>query len=127
MRRNERSGSRGRQTSQGLVERIALLRRDGRWCSRCVPEGMVERVASVLAFDEAHEQARGPAVGYDDLGLARVPVPLGRDRVINVRASVHLYKHDGLLSRFAYRICGEVRSRHLTHEECVSWSGIAPV
>src|SRR5918993_726560 len=71
----DRPGSRGHPI---------LRRRDARLCSRPVPEGMVQRIPGVLVFDEAHEQAHGPALGYDELGLARVAVPLGRDRVISI-------------------------------------------
>src|SRR5688572_25486695 len=59
---------------------------------------MAERVAGLLADDGEHEQARGPAVADDDLGLARIPVPLERDCVTSIVACVELHKHAWLLS-----------------------------
>ena len=49
---------------------------------------MAERFAGVLAADGEHEHAQGPAVTDDDLGLARIPVPLERDRVTSILVCV---------------------------------------
>src|ERR671915_1003897 len=81
-------------------------RRRDRWRSRRVPEGMAERVAGLLADDGEHEQARGPAVADDDLGLARIPVPLERDRVTSIVACVELHKHAWVLSGSAVASTG---------------------
>src|SRR5918992_3964177 len=88
-------------------------RRRDRWRSWRVPEGMAERVAGLLADDGEHEQARGPAVADDDLGLARIPVPLERDRVTSVVACVEFHKHAWLLSGSAVASTSGGQ-RHLT-------------
>ena len=66
---------------------------------------MPERVAALGARDEERESARVPAVGYDDLVLARVPLPLERDPVAGVLACVEFHKHDWLLSGFGRLSC----------------------
>src|SRR5512147_2147986 len=91
---------------------ILPRRRDG-WLSRRVPERMPERLGGVLAGDGEHEHARGPAVGDDDLGLARMAVPLERDRVTRIVACVELHKHACLLSGFGVALW-EVAQRDLT-------------
>ena len=49
---------------------------------------MAERGTAVGAWDREHEQALVADVRHDDPGLARVPIPLERDRVISVLARV---------------------------------------
>src|SRR4051812_6035768 len=61
---------------------------------------MPERFAGVLAGHGEHVNARGPPVCDDDLGLARIAVPLERDRVTSIVACVELHKHAGLLAGF---------------------------
>src|SRR3954447_1020792 len=79
-----------------LVGGVASRRRDG-WRSRRVPERVAERFAGVLGGDREREDARGPAVSDDDLGLARVAVPLERDHVARIVACVEFHKHAWLL------------------------------
>src|SRR4051812_20774451 len=59
---------------------------------------MAERVAGVLGGDGERKHARAPAVSDDDLGLARVAVPLERDHVAGIVACVEFHKHAWLLS-----------------------------
>src|SRR4051794_22119366 len=59
---------------------------------------MAERVARVLARHGEHEHARGSVVGDGDLRLARVVVPLERDRVASVVAGVEFQEHAWFLS-----------------------------
>src|SRR3954468_7148510 len=54
---------------------------------------MAERLAGALAGHGEHEQARGSIVSDNDLRLARVVVPLERDRVTSIVACVEFYKH----------------------------------
>src|SRR3954469_9406625 len=69
-----------------------------RKCSLRIPEWMAERLTGVGAWDREHEQTLVADVCHDDLGLARVPIPLERDRVISVLACVQFDEHDRLLS-----------------------------
>ena len=89
----------GRRTASG--------RGDARWCSRRVPERMAERVAGICAGDAEDEQALISAISYDDPGVARVPIPLERDRETSVLACVEFHKHDWLLPGFGHLIRGD--------------------
>src|SRR5215207_11472896 len=89
----------GRRTASG--------RGDARWCSRRVPERMAERVAGICARDAEDEQALISAISYDDPGVARVPIPLERDRETSVLACVEFHKHDWLLPGFGHLIRGD--------------------
>ena len=62
--------------------------------SRRIPEGMPERVAGTCPRNRERELARGSDVGYDELGLSGVPVPLERDRKTIGVACVKFNKHD---------------------------------
>jgi hypothetical protein len=66
---------------------------------------MAERLTGVGAWDREHEQALVADVCHDDLGLARVPIPLERDRVVSVLACVQFDEHDRLLSGSGDRTC----------------------
>src|SRR3954464_9560385 len=74
-----------------------------RKCSLRIPEWMAERLTGVGAWDREHEQTLVAYVCHDDLGLARVPIPLERDRVISVTAYVQVDEHDRLLSGSGHR------------------------
>src|SRR3954463_10284885 len=80
-----------------LIGGIASRGGDG-WRSRRVPEGVAECLAGVLGGNGEREHARGPSVSDDDLGLARVAVPLERDHVTRIVACVEFHKHAWLLS-----------------------------
>src|SRR5215210_2645294 len=54
---------------------------------------MAERLASALAGHGEHLHAKGSVVSDDDLRLARVVIPLKRDRVTSIVACVEFYKH----------------------------------
>src|SRR5215213_10131554 len=75
-----------------------------RKCSLRIPERMPERLTGVGAWDGEHEQALVADVCHDDLGLARVPIPLERDRGTSVLACVQFVEHDRLLSGSSHRI-----------------------
>jgi hypothetical protein len=77
-------------------------RRDARCCSRRVPERMAERVAGIGAWDAEDQQALVSAISYDDPRVARVPIPLERDRETSVLAYVEFHKHDWLLPGFGH-------------------------
>ena len=62
--------------------------------SRRISEGMPESVAGACRRNREHGLASGSDVVYDDLGLARVPVPLERDRKTIDVASVKFNEHD---------------------------------
>ena len=46
-------------------------------------------------------------ISYDDPGVARVPIPLERDRETSVLACVEFHKHDWLLPGFGHLIRGD--------------------
>src|SRR4051812_49117429 len=68
-----------------------------RWRSRRVPVGMAKRLAGVLARHREDQHTRGPAIGDDDVGLARIAVPFERDGEVAVASCVELDKHARLL------------------------------
>src|SRR3954469_6001636 len=74
-----------------------------RKCSLRIPERMAERLTGVGAGDREYEQGLIADVCHDDLALARVPIPLERDRVISVLACVRFDEHDRLLSGSGHR------------------------
>jgi hypothetical protein len=58
-------------------------------------------------WDAEDEQALISAISYDDPGVARVPIPLERDRETSVLACVEFHKHDWLLPGFGHLIRGD--------------------
>src|SRR3954465_6988549 len=90
-----------------------------RKCSLRIPERMAERLTGVRAWDREHEQALVADVCHDDLALARVPIPLERDRVISVLACVRFDEHDRLLSGSGHRSC-ETSIRGINGSGCAA-------
>jgi hypothetical protein len=58
------------------------------------------------APDAEDEQALMSAISYDDPGVARVRIPLERDRDSSVLACVEFHKHDWLLPGFGHTHAG---------------------
>src|SRR3954469_13886302 len=90
-----------------------------RKCSLRIPERMAERLTGVGAGDREYEQGLIADVCHDDLGLARVPIPLERDRVISVLACVRFDEHDRLLSGSGHRTC-ETSVRGINGSGCAA-------
>src|SRR4029079_11254608 len=65
--------------------------------------------------EREHEQALVADVCHDDLGLARLPIPLERDHGISVWACVRFDEHDRLLSGSGHRSCKTSPGQDATH------------
>src|SRR5215203_1596831 len=98
-----------------------------RWRSRRIPVGMAKRFAGVLAGDGEDQHTGGPAVGDDDVRLARIAVPLERDGEVEVVSGVELHEHAWLLVAAPLSHSRAARSGDLTAQACASSTGITHV